>query len=112
MRASLKPRPFISRKGRQVLLVLATVVCAALGLVGGILAIFSPLVFDASGNLLNPIAWLAFILSAGFWAVCLLAPLLAWMEWRKDREPTAWAAMAAPLAWGAATVAMLQFVPT
>ena len=58
------------------------------------------------------IRWLAFILSAGFWAVCLLAPLLAWMEWRKDREPTAWAAMAAPLAWGAATVAMLQFVPT
>ena len=112
MGTSLKPRLWMSRKVRQALLVLATGVCAALGLVGAIVAVFSPLLFDASGNLYNPIAWLAFILSAGFWVVCLVAPLLAWIEWRRNREPTAWAAMAAPLAWGAATVAMVQFVPS
>ena len=47
---------------RQVLLmVLATGACLGLAVLGGILAIFTPLVFDRSGNLLNPVAWLGFL---------------------------------------------------
>jgi hypothetical protein len=101
----------ISRRSRLLLLVLATAACCALAVVGAILAIFTPLVFDAPGSLLNPVAWLGFVLAAGFWIVCLLAPLRAWIEWKRGREPIAWAAMAAPLAWAAATLTVLQFVP-
>lgn len=98
---------------RQVLLmVLATGACVALAVLGGILAIFTPLVFDRSGNLLNPVAWLGFVFAASFWVVCLLAPLAGWILWRKGQAPLAWAAMAAPLAWGAVALTLLQFVPT
>lgn len=98
---------------RQVLLmVLATGACLALAVLGGILAIFTPLVFDRSGNLLSPVAWLGFVFAASFWVVCLLAPLAGWILWRKGETPLAWAAMAIPLAWGAAALTLLRFVPT
>jgi hypothetical protein len=98
---------------RQVLLmVLATGACLGLAVLGGILAIFTPLVFDRSGNLMNPVAWLGFVFSAVFWVVCLLAPLAGWILWRKGDTPLAWAAMAIPLAWGAVALTLLQFVPT
>lgn len=97
---------------RQVLLmVLATGACVSLAVLGGILAIFTPLVFDRAGNLLNPVAWLGFVFAASFWIVCLLAPLAGWILWRKGEVPMAWAAMAAPLVWGAAALTLLQFVP-
>lgn len=101
----------ISRRNRFLLLVLATVSCGLMAVAGGIAAVFTPLVFEAPGAFYNPIVWLGFVLCAGFWAVCLLAPLLAWIQWRRGREPIAWAAMAVPVAWGAATIAVLQFVP-
>ena len=101
----------ISRRNRLLLLVLATAACCALAVAGAVAAIFTPLVFDAPGALRNPVAWLAFVLAGGFWIVCLLAPLRAWIEWKRGREPIAWAAMAAALAWAAATLAVLQFVP-
>ena len=101
----------ISRRNRLGLLVLATGTCGAMAVAGGVAAVFTPLVFDAPGALFNPFAWAGFVLGAGFWVVCLLAPLLAWIAWRRGREPIAWAAMAAPLAWGAAAMAVLQFVP-
>lgn len=101
----------ISRRNRLLLLVLATAACCALAVAGAILAVFTPLVFDAPGAMLNPMAWLGFGMGAGFWIVCLLAPLRAWIEWKRGREPIAWAAMAAPLAWAGATLAVLQFVP-
>jgi len=101
----------ISRRNRRLLLVLATMACGVMAVAGGILAIFSPLVFDAPGSLRNPVAWLGFLLGAGFWIVCLVAPLRAWIEWKRGREPIAWAAMAAPVAWAAATLTVLQFVP-
>ena len=98
---------------RQVLLmVLATGACLGLAVLGGILAIFTPLVFDRSGNLLSPVAWLSFVFAALFWVVCLLAPLAGWILWRKGQTPLAWAAMAAPLAWGAVALTLLRFVPT
>ncbi|MBO9557617.1 MAG: hypothetical protein J7515_03405 [Caulobacter sp.] len=101
----------ISRRNRFLLMVLATLSCGLMAVAGGIAAIFTPLVFDAPGSLLNPVAWLSFVLCAGFWIVCLLAPLLAWIQWRRDREPIAWAAMAAPIAWGAAALTVLQLAP-
>ncbi|CAN5463181.1 hypothetical protein BH10PSE3_BH10PSE3_30620 [soil metagenome] len=101
----------ISRRNRLLLLVLATATCCVLAVAGAVAAIFTPLVFDAPGALFNPVAWVAFILAAGFWIVCLVAPLRAWIEWKRGREPIAWAAMAAPLAWAAVTLTVLQFVP-
>jgi hypothetical protein len=111
MGSTLKSGFQISRRNRLLLMVLATMICCAMAVAGGIAAIFTPLVFDAPGALRNPVAWLGFVLGAGFWVVCLLAPLLAWIEWWRGREPTAWAAMAAPVAWAAATLTVLQFVP-
>lgn len=111
MGKALKSGFQISRRNRLLLLGLATAVCGLLAVAGGIAAIFAPLVFDAPGALRNPVAWLGFVLCAGFWIVCLLAPLKAWIEWRRGREPIAWAAMAVPVAWAAATLTVLQFVP-
>ncbi|WP_426013353.1 hypothetical protein [Caulobacter sp. DWR2-3-1b2] len=111
MASTLKSGFQISRRGRLLLLVLATVTCCALAVAGAVAAVFTPLVFDAPGALRNPMAWIGFVLGASFWIVCLLAPLRAWIEWKRGREPIAWAAMAAPLAWGAAALAVLQFVP-
>jgi hypothetical protein len=93
------------------LMVLVTGVYAAFAVLGAILAIFTPLVFDRAGNMMNPIAWLGFAFAALFWVVCLLSPLAGWILWRKGETPLAWAAMALPLAWGAATLTLLQFVP-
>ena len=60
---------------------------------------------------LPPRAWLAFLLMIGFWIVCVVAPFMAWILWRRNRESQAWAMMSAPLLWGFATITVLQFVP-
>lgn len=112
MTTTLKPGFKISDKGQQALLILVSLVWGVAAVIGAILAVFSPLVFDGPGNLRNPVAWLGFGLGALFWAVCMLAPLVGWMQWRKGRHTEAWAAMAAPAAWGALTVTVLQFVPS
>lgn len=112
MTGALKSSKRTIDKRQVLLLVLATGACLALAGLGGILAIFTPLVFDRSGNLMNPIAWLGFVFAASFWVVCLLAPLAGWILWCKGETPLAWAAMAAPLAWGAVALTLLQFVPT
>ena len=111
MGKALKSGLRISRRGQLLLLVLATLACCVLAVAGGVAAIFTPLVFDRPGAALNPLAWIGFVLAAGFWVVCLLAPLRAWIEWGRGREPIAWAVMAAPLAWAAMTLTVLQFVP-
>ena len=111
MTRALKAGFRISDKGQRNLLILVTVAWSAAAVVGAILAVFSPLVFDRPGNLRNPVAWLGFMLGALFWAVCMLAPLIGWLQWRKGRRTQAWAAMAAPAAWGALTITVLQLVP-
>ena len=111
MARALKTNPTIDQRTKLVLMVLATCVCAGFGLLGAIGALFSPLVFDERGNLLNPLAWIAFVLMIGFWIVCLAAPFVAWILWRRNRETQAWAVMSAPLLWGFATITVLQFVP-
>lgn len=108
---ALKTGGTIDQRTKFVLRVMATGVCGGFGLLGLIGALFSPLVFDERGNLLNPLAWLAFLLMIGFWVVCIVAPFVAWILWRRDRETQAWAVMSAPLLWGFATITVLQFVP-
>ncbi len=107
----LKRPIVVSRRWRLFWMVAATLLCAAMTPFAAVAAVFSPLVFDARGNLLNPLAWLGFLLMVGFWIVCILGPFWAWVSWRRGREPLAWACMAAPLAWMAALAAVLQFVP-
>ncbi|WP_233243355.1 MULTISPECIES: hypothetical protein [unclassified Caulobacter] len=111
MRRALKSGYRLSSRTQSTLLVLLTLGWLLMAVPGAILAVFAPLVFDRPGNLHNPVAWLGFGLGGLFWAVCLLSPALAWMHWRKGRRTRAWAAMAAPIAWAAAAVTVLQFVP-
>lgn len=111
MRRPLKSGYRISDRGQHILLILATGVWLLMAAICAVLAVFLPLVFDPPGNRFNPLVWLAVILGGLFWAVCLLAPLVAWMQWRKNRRTQAWAAMAAPAAWGAAALTALQLVP-
>lgn len=111
MARALKTNDVIDRRTRVILLGLATAVCAGFMPLGAIAALFSPLVFDERGNLFNPLAWLGFILMISFWIICLVAPFVAWVLWRREREPMAWAAMSAPLVWAIALVTVLQFVP-
>jgi len=111
MTRALKTGFKISDRGQLILLVLLTLAWLAAAVVGAILAVFSPLVFDGAGNIRNPLAWLGFVLGALFWAVCVLGPLVGWIQWRKGRRTEAWAAMAAPAAWAAVTITVLQLIP-
>ncbi|MFA7264496.1 MAG: hypothetical protein WC068_15865 [Caulobacter sp.] len=111
MARGLKTNDVIDRRTRLILLVLATAACIGLMPLGAIGALFSPLIFDPRGNLFNPLAWLGFLLMVGFWIVCIVSPFVAWVLWRRGREPVAWGVMSAPLVWGLATVTVLQFVP-
>jgi len=111
MARALKTNDLIDRRGRHILLALATAAYAGFMAVGAIGALFSPLIFDARGNLFNPLAWLGFLLMVGFWIVCIVAPFVAWILFRRHRETVAWAVMSIPLVWGLALVTVLQFVP-
>jgi hypothetical protein len=92
-------------------MIAATAACLAGAGFGVVGAIVSPMVFDAKGSVLNPIAWLAFLLSISFWAVCLIGPFVSWVFWARRDAQRAWACMALPLAWGVLTLAVLQFLP-
>lgn len=111
MSRATKPGRQLSRRAKMIWMGVATAACLALAPIGAVGALFSPLVFDHQGNILNPLAWIAFLLMVLFWIVCLIGPFLAWVLFKRDREPLAWAAMAAPLAWLTVLVAILQFIP-
>ena len=112
MSGAARPRFQIPLRWRQILLGVAAGLSVLVSPLGAVGALFSPLVFDHPGNAYNPLAWLAFLLIVGFWVVCLVAPIGAWWLFvRQDREPLAWAAVAAPLAWLVLLLAILQFVP-
>ena len=99
------------QRARFILMILATAICVGIAPLGAVGTLFSPLVFDDRGNLLNPLAWMGFFLMITFWIVCLVGPLVAWFFWRRDREPLAWSAMSAPLIWGLMMAIVLQFIP-
>lgn len=111
MAKALKTNITIDRRTRQILLVVATLGCAGLMPLGAIGVLFSPLIFDARGNLFNPLAWIGFALMISFWIVCIVAPFVAWIMFRRHRETAAWGLMSAPLVWALALVTVLQFVP-
>ncbi len=111
MAKALKTNPTIDRRTQEILLGLATAVCAGLIPLGAIGALFSPLVFDERGNLFNPLAWIGFVLMIGFWMVCIVAPFVAWILFRRKRETVAWGVMTAPLVWALALITVLQFIP-
>lgn len=96
---------------RFILLIGATLICVGVAPFGAVGTLFSPLVFDERGNLLNPLAWLGFFLMITFWIVCLAAPFVAWVYWRRNREQMAWSVMSAPLIWGLLLAIVLQFIP-
>jgi hypothetical protein len=111
MAGALKITVRREQRTRFILMILATLMYLGIAPIGAIGTLFSPLIFDERGNLLNPFAWLGFFLMITFWIVCLVAPFVAWVFWRRDREPLAWSVMSAPLIWGLTTVILLQFIP-
>lgn len=111
MAGALKTVAQREKRTRFILLILATLICVGAAPAGAVATLFSPLVFDAQGNMLNPLAWIGFGLMISFWIVCLLAPFAAWVFWRRDRESLAWTAISLPLIWALALVTVLQFVP-
>ncbi len=111
MTEGLKGRERRERRRRAILLGLLTAGCLGLIPFGAVGALFSPLVFDNRGNLLNPLAWLGFLLMVGFWIVCIAAPFAAWVFWTRRQEPRAWVAIGIPVVWAIATAVTLQFVP-
>lgn len=106
-----QPARRASHRVKTICLGVATAVYLVMAPVGAVGALFAPLVFDRQGNILNPLAWFAFLLMVMFWIACLVGPFLAWVLFRRDKESLAWAAMAAPLAWLTLLVAILQFIP-
>ena len=111
MARALKSGIEVSRGWRLFGLVVCTLACVCLIPLGAVGAIFSWLVFDHPGNLLNPFAWIAFLLMVLFWVVCIIAPFAAWVFRARGHERLTWAAIATPLIWVALTAALLQFVP-
>ncbi|MDO9338010.1 MAG: hypothetical protein EON95_17175 [Caulobacteraceae bacterium] len=111
MTRGLKGRDRRDKRQRAILLGLLTVGWLATLPFGAVGALFSPLVFDHRPNLLNPMAWIAFLLMIAFWIVCIIAPFVAWVTWNRNQERYAWLAIAVPAVWLTALVVALQFVP-
>ena len=107
----LKRRELREKKQRAWLLGLLTLGWLATLPFGAVGALFSPLVFDHRPNLLNPMAWIAFLLMIAFWIVCIVAPFVAWVTWKRDQERYAWIAIAVPAVWLVAMAVSLLFVP-
>ena len=111
MTEGLKGRDRREKQGRAMLLLLLMFGWLATLPFGAVGALFSPLVFDHRPNLLNPMAWLAFVLMIAFWIVCIIAPFVAWVTWKRGQERYAWIAIAVPAVWLTAMAVALQFVP-
>lgn len=111
MTEGLKARDRREKKQRAILLGVLTLGWLATLPLGAVGALFSPLVFDHRPNLLNPMAWLAFLLMIGFWIVSIVAPFVAWVTWKRDQERYAWIAIAVPAVWLLALAIAVQFVP-
>ncbi|WGM38655.1 hypothetical protein AMEJIAPC_01559 [Caulobacter sp. NIBR1757] len=107
----LKRRELRERNQRAWLLGLLTAGWLATLPFGAVGALFSPLVFDHRPNLLNPMAWIAFLLMIAYWIIAIVAPFVAWVTWKRDQERYAWIAIAVPAVWLTAMAVALQFVP-
>ena len=101
----------MSRRLEAVWLAIATAVSLLASIAGGLAAILSPMVFDPRQNLLNPAAWIAFLLIVTFWVVCIAAPYGAWVAYFRGHRLLTWTSMAAPLVWILAVMASTTFLP-
>ena len=100
----------MSRRWEGFWLVVATGFSLAAIPIGMGAALLSPMVFDPHRNLLNPAAWLAFLLIITFWIVCLAAPYGAWVAYLQKRGILTWLAMAAPIIWALAAITLMNFL--
>lgn len=100
----------MTKRWETIWLVAGTGLCLGLLPLGAIAAILSPMVFDPRSNLLNPAAWIAFLLIISFWMVCIAAPYGAWVARSRKQKQLMWFSLAAPGIWIAAMVAMLSFI--
>jgi hypothetical protein len=110
MTEGLKP-VHLEKGQRTALLIGLTLLCLAMVPFGAVAALFSPLVFDHRANLINPVAWVVFLLLIGFWIACILSPFAAWVTWSRGQETNAWIFIAIPGVWLLAILVALQFVP-
>lgn len=90
----------------------ASIACVLAAPVAGVMAIISPIAFDREGSLLNPFAWVAFLLMVTLWIVCLLAPFAAWVSFVRRQNQRAWTMISAPPIWAAVMVLCMLFLPS
>lgn len=102
----------MSRRWQGFWLTLASVACVCASPVAAVGAIMSPMVFDRAGSLVNPFAWLAFLMLLLLWAVCLLAPYAAWVTFTRRQGQLAWTLISVPPLWAGIMGLMLVFLPS
>ncbi|CAN5270338.1 hypothetical protein BH11PSE2_BH11PSE2_05920 [soil metagenome] len=98
----------MSRGWQMFWLSVASLASVGASPVAAVGVIFSPLVFDHQGSLLNPLAWLAFLLVITLWIVCLLGPFTAWVSFTRGDQRRAWVLISIVPVW--ATVMSLLLV--
>ena len=101
----------MSKRWEIFWLVICTLGCMAAALVSMVVVIIAPIVFDRQGSLLNPIAWIAFLMMITLWVVCILAPFGAWVMFTRQKSQMAWTLMATPPIWAGVMALMLIFLP-
>ena len=99
------------RHWEPIWLGLASAISLMVAPVAAVGAILSPMVFDPHQNLLNPAAWIAFLLIVSFWAVCIAAPYGAWVAYARRLRALSWLCMSAPVVWVLAAAASVSFLP-
>jgi hypothetical protein len=101
----------MSRSWQGFWLGAASLACVVVAPAAGVVAIMSPIAIDRQGSLLNPFAWLAFILMVTLWIVCLLAPFAAWVSFKRNKTQMAWTIISAPPIWAAVMALCLISLP-
>lgn len=103
--------PAVLRKVR-IWLIVETIIAVPIMLVGAMMALFSPMLFDAPGSSSNPPVVLLFVSVVGFIPVCLLGLICAWIAAALRRAQLAlWLSLMpfVPLITGGIAIAWLQF---
>ena len=101
----------MSKRWEIIWLVVATILCVLAAPVAAIGAIISPIAFDREGSLLNPFAWIAFLMMITLWVVCILAPFAAWVMFTRKQSRMAWTFISVPPIWAGVMGLMLMFLP-
>lgn len=103
----LRPRS----RGLRVWLIIESILALPAIAIGGMMALISPMMFDAPGSDDNPPVWLLFFSTVSFPVVCLFGVILAWVAFGMRRNRGAlWLSLlpALPLLTGIAAIVWLQ----